>query len=1207
MMITTKELKHESNKAKIDNGLLTIEEQDRLQKLTNKQQEKQFEVAFCGHFSAGKSTILNTILGAEVLPTSPIPTSANIIGIKNGELGLSLRTKNDQEKLWDGEIPWDQVRVWGMNGHDIAEMTITAPLPFLGEHSCILDTPGVDSTDEAHEAITVEQLYTTDVIVYVMDYNHVQSETNLYFLKQLSLEKKPVYIVINQVDKHNEKEIPFSIFKQSIQDVFQRWEIQYIEIYFTTMKHPLHPLNQFKAFEKEIKSLLFNSKHLLEGSFQRLEQGLYQSVENRLQQQKQEEIDTILIEMKEKGYQTEQLDEQQQLQSKLSAVQGYKQVLAQQFEDNLGSLFKNVTLFPFTTTDLARSWIESIQPGFKVGYLFSKKKTAEEQEQRLNRLVKELQEKIKSQLIFHVINYFQQVDRSKLSNELAFEEALASIDFQVTSEWLNSHVRVDHSSRDYVFVFTREITTFIISDIRKKARAVVDLQIDGIKEYIQQEERMLSEELGKFRQIETYLQKMEDVTSKYTNLMEIVNQKLATYPPANRFNQLLIEASHQSYPEHIDNGLLNIILPEESVIETNWSTEEVKPVLEFSEEEIASWLNKIKDTLLKYRNTTILAQERNYLLERLERYKQQTFTVSLFGAFSAGKSSFANALLGDYVLPVSPNPTTATINTIEKSTDEYAHGTAMVTLKTRAALSEEIKAVSEQLDFSLDINQIDQWKPNRQEYISSWQKTSIDYLMTIKKGLAETTWQLGTTFTVHLSEVQQYIADELKACLIDKVNIYYDSPITKNGIILVDTPGVNSIHGRHTNVAFQQMRSSDAIFYLTYYNHSFSKADQYFLQQMGKVNESFRQDKLYFIINASDLANNVGELNGVKKHVYDQLVRNGIEHPRLFHLSSKKGLHAKKEGYVQECSFTEFENIFYEQTIIEFKQLSVKILVQQLQQFVEKINDSISFMNAEQTEKQAQHQKLKKIVKNQTERVDQTTFHYVLRDVLFEVDQLIFYLRDRMRFVLSDYFATAINVAVLTGNNKKELHPQLVNAIKEWKGLGEYFLKQELEATVIRLEEKMKARTNQWLLDELKKSRNELPYLYLNDEVNTGTINLGLQDKHLSIDYQKYLPYLKSKKDFFENGMVKQLKEELIKDGLEAANHMISLSETALQNQFEQQIVSLEQELKQRLITAIHHELNRFEALFDNQEKALLINEYESLYPFLGVSNEKNV
>ena len=165
---------------------LNEEEEFRLEKLQIKQKTDSFEVAFCGHFSAGKSTILNTLLGAEVLPTSPIPTSANIIAITNGDLSLLIEAEDGKEKRWDGEIPWQKVREWGMNGNEIRTMTISAPLPFLGNFSSILDTPGVDSTDDSHQVVTVEQLYTTDVIVYVMDYNHVQSETNLYFLKQLS-------------------------------------------------------------------------------------------------------------------------------------------------------------------------------------------------------------------------------------------------------------------------------------------------------------------------------------------------------------------------------------------------------------------------------------------------------------------------------------------------------------------------------------------------------------------------------------------------------------------------------------------------------------------------------------------------------------------------------------------------------------------------------------------------------------------------------------------------------------------------------------------------------------------------------------------------------------------------------------------------------------------------------------------------------------
>ena len=35
------------------------------------------------------------------------------------------------------------------------------------------------------------------------------------------------------------------------------------------------------------------------------------------------------------------------------------------------------------------------------------------------------------------------------------------------------------------------------------------------------------------------------------------------------------------------------------------------------------------------------------LIQKAERLQNQSFTVALFGAFSAGKSSFANALIGD--------------------------------------------------------------------------------------------------------------------------------------------------------------------------------------------------------------------------------------------------------------------------------------------------------------------------------------------------------------------------------------------------------------------------------------------------------------------------------------------------------------------------------------------------------------------------------
>ena len=75
----------------------------------------------------------------------------------------------------------------------------------------------------------------------------------------------------------------------------------------------------------------------------------------------------------------------------------------------------------------------------------------------------------------------------------------------------------------------------------------------------------------------------------------------------------------------------------------------------------------------------------DYLRKKADRLDGQEFTVALFGAFSAGKSSFSNALIGEKVLPVSPNPTTAAINRIRPVSVGKEDGTADVLFENRRA------------------------------------------------------------------------------------------------------------------------------------------------------------------------------------------------------------------------------------------------------------------------------------------------------------------------------------------------------------------------------------------------------------------------------------------------------------------------------------------------------------------------------------------
>lgn len=1178
---------------------LTDEEKYRYAKLEQKKTEKTFEVAFCGHFSAGKSTILNHLLGADVLPTSPIPTSANVIAIKNGELGLAVENKQEK-KVWSGEIPWERVREWGMDGNEITSMTITAPLAFLGEHSAILDTPGVDSTDDSHQAVTVDQLYTTDMIVYCMDYNHVQSETNLYFLKQLSQEKKPIFIVINQIDKHNEKEIPISVFKQSAEAVFKRWDIRYIKLYFTSMKYPEHPLNQFSTFEKEIKGILYNSEALLNTSYDRLEEGYYQAILSRLQENELESIEEIVAEMKEKGYDESELDKQVELKKKYDELAAYDVELDKQYHDDLGKLYENVTLFPFQTTDLARNWIESLQPGFKVGLLFAKKKTEEEQNRRLEELVKDLQDKVKTQLLFHIQSFFRKIDRTKLSDVTQFEQKISELDFTVTPELLKQHVKTGYSSRDYVFTFTGEVTSLIVKEMRQKTLQLMDIIKKEMKPYIEQEMAKLSEQLEKFAAIEQYVAKIEQTKESYKQQIELVKKELVRFKTAIPYESLIEERMRMSYPIQEGNHFQNVTLPKESVIETDWELdmEEEEPIL-FSEEDTLAWLNRIKQVLLKNVDKKLLEADRNRLLERIDRYEKQKFVISLFGAFSAGKSSFANALLGESILPVSPNPTTATVNTVEAGTPEHPHGTAVVYIKTEQDLNEEIEIVAEQLGEKLNIHTINNFKPKFNEYVTSFERTYAEYLQTLQGSLQETTWKLGSELVVSHEELRELVAKEEKACLIEKVNMYYDSEITKKGIVLVDTPGVNSIHGRHTNVAFQQLRRSDAIFYLTYYNHAFSKADQYFLQQMGKVNESFGFNKLYFVINAADLAGSKEELNGVRKHVYDQLKMNGIEKPRLYHLSSKEGLQEKLNPKKKETMFSKFEEAFYRYTILELKNLSVNLIQEELKQYLEKVTDSVTFMKENEEQQKARYASLKEEVAQAKQHVQGQTFHYVIRDILQEKDQLTLYLRERMTYVLQDYFSTAINVAVITSDNKKGLHSELQAAINEWRSLGEYFLQQEMEATYIRLEQRMKERASLWLHEQLTKLREDLPYLSCEAEIEIPSLSSDEYSIHLQINGEQYNSYLRSKKEFFEQGLIKEMREALVKEGTTVSGKVIDAISEQLTQKMERVILDVEEELKARLLNSLDNEIKRFEAMFDKEEQLSIENEQQQLQQFV--------
>ncbi|WP_174881225.1 dynamin family protein, partial [Metabacillus niabensis] len=232
--------------------------------LNEKLYHDKLYIAFAGHFSAGKSSMINKLLNEQVLPTSPIPTSANLVLLENGQNEVTLYSKHKEVIKLATDYSIEQIKDFCKQGDEIERISIRKPYNHLSENIVIMDTPGIDSTDVAHKLSTESMLHIADIIFYVTDYNHVQSEENIAFITEMKERDKLVFLIVNQIDKHNENEVKFSAFKQQIIDTFIETGLHEDDVFFTTLKNDDHKENQLSEIKQIIQAMVQDKEKYVE-------------------------------------------------------------------------------------------------------------------------------------------------------------------------------------------------------------------------------------------------------------------------------------------------------------------------------------------------------------------------------------------------------------------------------------------------------------------------------------------------------------------------------------------------------------------------------------------------------------------------------------------------------------------------------------------------------------------------------------------------------------------------------------------------------------------------------------------------------------------------------------------------------------------------------------------------------------------------------
>ena len=138
------------------------------------QLDELFLLVVVGEFNAGKSALMNALLGAKVLAEGVTPTTSRVTLVKWGE-EISERVMDENFTVY------------------------THPLPLLRQLN-IVDTPGTNAVIREHERLTNEFVPRSDLVLFVTSANRPLTESERQFLERLSAWGKKVVLVLNKAD-----------------------------------------------------------------------------------------------------------------------------------------------------------------------------------------------------------------------------------------------------------------------------------------------------------------------------------------------------------------------------------------------------------------------------------------------------------------------------------------------------------------------------------------------------------------------------------------------------------------------------------------------------------------------------------------------------------------------------------------------------------------------------------------------------------------------------------------------------------------------------------------------------------------------------------------------------------------------------------------------------------------------------------------------
>lgn len=171
--------------------------------------EGRFYMACLGQFKRGKSTLINALIGEQVLPTGFVPVTALPTVVRYGErLGARIRLRDDS---------WRDIEISALdcyvseernpgNSRGVVGVEVFVPSALLEGGLCLVDTPGLGSVFTENSAATAALIPHIDAALVVLGADPPLAGEELALVEAIAPQVENLLVVLNKADRTTDAE-----------------------------------------------------------------------------------------------------------------------------------------------------------------------------------------------------------------------------------------------------------------------------------------------------------------------------------------------------------------------------------------------------------------------------------------------------------------------------------------------------------------------------------------------------------------------------------------------------------------------------------------------------------------------------------------------------------------------------------------------------------------------------------------------------------------------------------------------------------------------------------------------------------------------------------------------------------------------------------------------------------------------------------------